>query len=797
MEHKYDWLMDEKEKPMKTLPGEYERQEQQKREQEAARQQQIQDDLTRLRTWDTEGGQTLQEQRRGLLNRLIPKQQEDVNLLLQQGAMQQIGAANAGGAADGTPDQELTPAKKTYKQKREETRRANEAKKLSKNPNADHISYNMVERLQNRENAAEAYVNEQNVAAKIQASGVEPNLVKAFYKDGSSSMMGYVGAVVAEKNVEAEERVAAPQDKERIQTRRLAAQMQRRAAVKHIVDEMLQIQITPEMFNDAYLEVHIDEMKALAERMRAFKVIRSDPKNAVYFNEKNLETSRRVALLDGKLNLLTDSFCAQLDYAAGQKAVDVGKGGYLKESHAQDQLQEVTKRLQGMQQAELKCLEGDAEKEMENLVGSVKKQRTDARTPSDAAQRCTGVLEGMEKTFRENPENYDKYKGAAGSLYQEAYRLTDVIADLADQAEAYRQVCDRSKDSDDILKKGIADGALAKQKECEERIAALEKQLGMYTGALEYYLKDSGDNSEKRVEPSRDIGNLIISHAISGGCMEKLAEKVFMEKGGIVDKVNAAYTDLDKKDAAILALDFRTDQRLSAMVNKSFRGDIFKGDARELWEYFGSKRTEAENIVKPADLENGWQGLQVKDGWSYGLKDFEDLSEDMMDKAMERFTSEQGIAYFRGMLPYIEEAAVFKDDSARLKTENQSRSEAGKETEVDNSALAVLAQDLMLRFSAVFPNMQPDSEPWLTKASGTVSKALLRISREVTRISAEEENKLPENIKRLLTKYRNGLKTVEARLQQEKEAANAAADVDNAAVNQNILDGEDESGAGA
>lgn len=128
----------------------------------------IRENLTEQQTWDLAEGQTLEERREAHKESILQIHRE-TNAAMQNAARLRLNRANANAAAPGVPVQDQAPAKQTYKQRREQARKAKEARKHSPVGTADSygIQQGISSVMQKRGNSIGSLVVPKDIDVKV------------------------------------------------------------------------------------------------------------------------------------------------------------------------------------------------------------------------------------------------------------------------------------------------------------------------------------------------------------------------------------------------------------------------------------------------------------------------------------------------------------------------------------------------------------------------------------------------------------------------------------------------------
>ncbi len=404
--------------------------------------QQMREHLATLQSWDLAPEQTI-EQRRAQQTDSAMQQVFRRNSNVRKAWQRQCRTIQVLKTAEGQPIQIQAPAKKTYKQRREDKRLDAEARK--KNAVMDHISIRMMEGLeeekQNHENSIDDLLWAQK--EKIEQNKIDINVLKAFshgYKKDDND------------RPDDEEHKALDQE---FLADYISGDLElRKIHLDRMLDQVLEINITEEMFKPEYMEYHAGELREKINRLIYFEKVSQDPINKPYFDELPELTK---ALIKFRV---TDR-CAQLGaffaMVCAQRGVDCNNVKYLDHSaeymsaEAFDAVQkEMKSALTTSRQQERQLMQKAfdqiyKEKEAALLKKSNEnKQEIDRRhlkNDNGADMSNLGLtayyhydsmsdLADCRRLIEESPEQYQRHAAIIDALYQQTYRSMDALGDL-------------------------------------------------------------------------------------------------------------------------------------------------------------------------------------------------------------------------------------------------------------------------------------------------------------------------------------------------------------------------------
>ncbi|MCD8067285.1 MAG: hypothetical protein LUE87_00030 [Lachnospiraceae bacterium] len=457
----------------------------------------IRQELTQLQEWDTEENQTLEERRRQEAERLITEQRE-MNQQLAARAAGNLPQAQAREAAPGNPVQEQAAAKKSYKQRREESRRTKEAKKG--NIAADHISYNMVEQLKDlRAEHLNSMTEERNQIAF--EAGVDRRVLGVFVQGYRKNKKGLPAT---------EEDARKKREDDDFYEDYISKDLRRRKPhLDRFVNELINTEISPDMFSVEYMEKHTREMKNLTERLTYFSNVMEDPINKPYFDDmprpqKDLFEAKR---------LMSASYSQMFISAARAKAVNVNENTYhtadlksfwedMVETPLQMDKARFNRDYEESQRREREIYDGVVDQEIEREIPVRLRRNEEVRSWAEASDNTAGLnintyatqetyerLGALRSAIESNPGYYEAHKQMVDDLYQRVYRTVDVLGDRRLRALASDQLCDIYENAADTQEIKKRESALAKREAYAEEAERLAEQFTAGENAINFFLK--------------------------------------------------------------------------------------------------------------------------------------------------------------------------------------------------------------------------------------------------------------------------------------------------------------------
>lgn len=312
-------------------------QKQRMNEQSIEKTQQLQSHLTDHKNMEMTGGQPLEMQTEEHVPVLITQQVEENEQLVQK-AHTRFSFARAKKAASGSPTQNQKPARKTFKQKREDKRLDLVAKEIT--PVADHVSIHMMESLmankQLQDNAMDLIKNNPEVHVKESVDWrVMRTFMKGFATDKNGEPVGKKNRLRKQENI-------------RFINDYCSGDVElRRPHLDRMLEEALSVNITEDMLTAEYLEYHAGEVKLQVSKLVYFHNVYKDPINQPYFDELSQATKNlieyRILSRYAPLGLVMAHVCAQ-------NAVDADHLQIKKHVRDKSELEVFTTMLEGERQ---------------------------------------------------------------------------------------------------------------------------------------------------------------------------------------------------------------------------------------------------------------------------------------------------------------------------------------------------------------------------------------------------------------------------------------------------------------
>ncbi|MCD8196711.1 MAG: hypothetical protein LUE24_06050 [Lachnospiraceae bacterium] len=672
--------------------------------------------------------------------------QTEANGALLQTAAARLPQAQAGSAAAGSPVQDQETTQKTYKQRREDRKRDKLAQQF--NPDADHVSYNMMEQLTNldaeRKNSMTADRTNRAVAARV-----DTRVLHAFTQGYRTDKKG---EVLAEDQGRKDADDAFLEDY-------ISGDVERRwPHLERMTREILNADITQGMVSEAYLEKHMGEAWAIGDKMTYYENVMKDPINKPFFDAM---PQYQLELVREKLNNLMASFSLSLNSKAFMKGFAMDKRTYYAKTNAEMAREQesftsaaFTQSLAQFQQAEEEIYDRDAEREIGRLISETEPGAAEeapqeqaeaegAAAGAPAAAQTDEYTVEFRKAVDEKPAVYEEYKTMLDNLAAKRSQIGASWKSMRQKAAAAQTLCAMYEDASSPQEIRRREKAIEKGEAYEAEAGRLAGELAACTNAMDFFLKDT---------PLSEAGRAILTDS---GYVRELAKKRFTGQGGIVEESDVAYRNAirdgktigETRAAALVKLQLRQSKEEGAKLNSLIIGDRFSGLSGQYVEYFHELE---RNGVKMSDVQAGMEKRTYSktSAASYVTGEGVDaITAHMMEMFLEYLTSPESIQYFREMLPNVKDAAVFGGNI--------------------DGAVAFLAQILVNKFGGNHAPIFDETQKKAYNENDAVFKVAMEACRTLACISGmpgvisqENEAQLPATIKAILDEYRAGLETV-------------------------------------
>lgn len=715
-------------------------QEQKEKKIEEVKHETLRETLTSLQTWDLAEGQTLEERRQAHRESMIHGQLQE-NAALQNAARAQLNQATANAAAPGAPVQEQAPAQLTYKQRREQARKAREARRHCPIGTADtyDIQKGVSEVIQYPGNSIEPFVEE------AVEKDVDLRVLRTFSKGYKQNRRG--------RPATPEDQAAADSDNAFL-TDYLSLDVKRREPhLERFRKELIDFPLSADTISDANIVRNAAQLKKITDRGCYYENIMRDPINKPYFDSLD---PTELDLLTAKMETLAQvgSYCVNRMGAIGVNCnlgeyYDITEAPASHDAIAQMQREPTTQLAAGWAQQKQAILERhmeeDAAQERESMLRKISedqaKQTTqrpeDMNFSSPAAGYATEELKRYRTMIEEHPDVYAANKPLIDQLYQELYRGLDVLNDMAFDSMVYQSVFDKKKESQKSTDRAKASLAFKKLERYMESMDTARKRLNAISHSLDFYLKEKPLTDDARAllssmgkekEAAFLEGKHAVKHALEG-------------EDGALAKANAAYKNGKNLNAGLTALGARTSTSAYAKADKLLRGSTYIGYGDQMVA-FVHKLEDEDHVDMSTVMEQATQKYTSGMGGGVAGGPIDAINQAMLRNFSEYLKGEESIRYIQTLAPMLKGADMFGNSI--------------------DGALAYVVQSLFNSYGANFTYVGSQTENFAggENTAAVVKNAcrtLMSLS-SLERRGDAENGDLPEATKGLLRDYKQLLK---------------------------------------
>lgn len=715
-------------------------QEQKEKKIEEVKHETLRETLTSLQTWDLAEGQTLEERRQAHRESMIHGQLQE-NAALQNAARAQLNQATANAAAPGAPVQEQAPAQLTYKQRREQARKAREARRHCPIGTADtyDIQKGVSEVIQYPGNSIEPFV------AEAVEKDVDLRVLRTFSKGYKQNRRG--------RPATPEDQAAADSDNAFL-TDYLSLDVKRREPhLERFRKELIDFPLSADTISDANIVRNAAQLKKITDRGCYYENIMRDPINKPYFDSLD---PTELDLLTAKMETLAQvgSYCVNRMGAIGVNCnlgeyYDITEAPASHDAIAQMQREPTTQLAAGWAQQKQAILERhmeeDAAQERESMLRKISedqaKQTTqrpeDMNFSSPAAGYATEELKRYRAMIEEHPDVYAANKPLIDQLYQELYRGLDVLNDMAFDSMVYQSVFDKKKESQKSTDRAKASLAFKKLERYMESMDTARKRLNAISHSLDFYLKEKPLTDDARAllssmgkekEAAFLEGKHAVKHALEG-------------EDGALAKANAAYRNSKNLNAGLTALGARTSTSAYAKADKLLRGSTYIGYGDQMVA-FVHKLEDEDHVDMSTVMEQATQKYTSGMGGGVAGGPIDAINQAMLRNFSEYLKGEESIRYIQTLAPMLKGADMFGNSI--------------------DGALAYVVQSLFNSYGANFTYVGSQTENFAggENTAAVVKNAcrtLMSLS-SLERRGDAENGDLPEATKGLLRDYKQLLK---------------------------------------
>ena len=313
------------------------------------------------------------------------------------------------------------PAKETYKQKKERKRQEKLAKEAYKE--ADHFSFGMVQSLQKTRDNLNNSVNSlpENLVDQIQDNNIDTRVIKC-YCNGFKVNANGQPATWVDQNIK-------DIDMEFCEDYASKDLTKRRPHLDHILGQLLNTEISMDMFSYSHLKEHAGEVRLMCTRFTYFKNVYEDPINKPYFEELSpkLKELIKIRILD-QYEPMNQALAALL----GSKAVNINDSDYIKNEGFAIFRHNLSKSIDNLSDS-LKNNEEKTNKLLQ-IDGELKTGIEKNDIPAYA------LLKNCQQMMNSNESQYNQNMGIIDKIYQELLPTVDAITHLTYSINQCKQV---------------------------------------------------------------------------------------------------------------------------------------------------------------------------------------------------------------------------------------------------------------------------------------------------------------------------------------------------------------------
>ena len=700
----------------------------------------IHDHLTKLQSWDLAEGQTLEERRAGHRESILQIHRE-ASAAMQNAAQRRLTQANANAAAPGTPVQEQAPAKQTYKQRREQARKAKEARKHSPVGTADSydIQQGISEVMQKRNNSVDNLVVPNDVDTKV---------LRSFCEGYKKNRHG--------RPATQEDQQAFNNDNDFLSAYISKDLERRKPYLERFRKELMDFPLSADTVSDAYIAKNAGRLKQILDRSCYYENIMKDPINKPYFDSLDPVDLDLLTTRMDSLNQIGGYFV----YRTGSLGVDSNMGEYYNTTEAptqygqlvQMQREHATQMATGWEQQKREVLERHMEQEAaaakQDILARIEVdlREQDEPLPEDmrftppAAGYATEELKRFRAMIETRPDVYAANKPLIDHLYQELYRGFDIFNGLALDSSAYQYVSDARRTAN-----GIQDPVFYLAEQKVESILkaqdAVRYRIGDFGDALQFYFKESplSDHAKKLLlELGQDEATLTLMDR------QHKVHKIFLGDDGMVAKSNQALKDanesgkppVEARSSALQALGIRVSTTPAAKANHELRKDTYTNLLQDIAQKFHDIEGQGTDLTAIQQQMEKKRVLQSQNGYVTG-GGVDAVNENLLALYGTYLNSDESVQYLKFMCETLKNAEVFSGDS--------------RET------LSFLSQSLLNSFGSNYSVVASTQKTYQNgEAAREVAmescRTLLSLT-AMTRLSDEERAQLPEATQRLTAQY--------------------------------------------
>ncbi len=478
--------------------------------------------LVELQNWDLAENQTI-EQRRNEQNEMLFQEELKRNEEIRTEWQNVCASIQAKKTADGSPKQLQAPPRKTYKQRRADRKQDRAA--LKDTTKVDHVGMRMYKSLREeftiRENSAKLIHQNPELEKVGLENKTDFRAMRAFCQGFKTNKKGQPS--------DEEQRLRMESDKKFLNEYILGTDEQRNKHLDRIVEEVLDIDLTADMFNYEYMEYHAADMQEKIRKMVYFENIMKEPRNKDYFDKMPKAQLKliqyKVTDHYGYVGNLFEQMCSLKGVAPSQATLLKDKkkeereanfaplvevfSGMMKEGFASSQ-----EKIKNLINDEYNSMYENKKKELlavsEQMKEQVEREKWKTANKADMTNlNFTGYVNGFSfdemaeyrKLIEDHPDQFRAHEPIVDALYQQLYRSMDSIGDMRLELMVSQGILDDlAMSGNDTFGYGVqvAKKADLLQEETDAKITMMQGQISIMADALKSLLKNKPVSDESK-----------------------------------------------------------------------------------------------------------------------------------------------------------------------------------------------------------------------------------------------------------------------------------------------------------
>lgn len=455
----------------------------------------IREHLTQLQSWDPAGAQPVEAQRQAHREALIHGPLEQ-NAAMRQNAQAHLPQANAAAAAAGAPVQEQAPAKQTYKQRKEQERKAKEARKQCPVGTAE--TYDCVESistvLQERKTSMKPYLE------RATDADVDIRVLGSFCWGHKTNRWG--------KPATPGDQARADRDKTFLEAYLSKDLEKRKPYLEAFRRELMDFPLSADTMSDAYMMKNAEKLKRITDKSCYYENVMKDPINRPFFEGMD---PTELDLLNKKLDAFS-KLGGYFNIRLAALGVSTNEGKHYDyeravaipayQTIAGEKQEETRAAVTGWEQEKLRIVqrhvEQEAAAERQRILDGigVDRQEQEEHLPEDMhftvapSGYATEELKRYRTMIEDNPGLYQLNKERVDQLYRELFRGLDIVNELLMDSRVYQAVVDdNNMFPNNATKRAKTAQASRKQEALMRSIDAARKRLDVVGQSLDHLLR--------------------------------------------------------------------------------------------------------------------------------------------------------------------------------------------------------------------------------------------------------------------------------------------------------------------